>query len=101
MTGKRYLDVTANTTLDHVDVRVTGKDLAGQTVGVLDVESPKNEQTVELGLELDSVGLAHLPHHAQFASLTPDQARTLANDLEAAAVAAERDESMTSGRGRS
>ena len=93
---RRHLDVTAYTTLDHVDARAEGDGWTDDGVAVLDVESPRGEDGVSLGLELDPGG--HLPHHADYAALTPAQARTLAEALEEAAAAAERGESLTSGR---
>ena len=95
---RRLLDVTANTTLDFVDGRAAGVDWTDDGVAVVDVESPRDEEAVTLGLELDPADLDRLDHHADYVTLSPDQARTLAADLEAAADAAERGDSMTSGR---
>lgn len=66
------------------------------TVAILDVESPGDEGTVRVGLELDA-DVDRLPHHAAFVSLTPDKARLLAADLERVATAAENGETITSG----
>lgn len=96
---QRYLDVTAHTTLDYLTARAEGADWTDESVAVLDVESPRGKDTVTFGLELDPVGFENLAHHADYASLTPEQARTLASDLETAATAAERGEAMTSRRG--
>ncbi|WP_306059270.1 DUF6360 family protein [Natronococcus wangiae] len=96
---RRRLDVTAYTTFDHVDARAAGDGWVDEAVAVLDVESPRDERTVTLGLELDPGDLARLDPHADFVPLTPGQARVLAAELEAAADAAERGEAMTSGRG--
>ena len=95
----RRLDVTAYTTLDHVDARAEGDGWTDETVGVVDVESPEGESTVWLGLELDPTAAETVPPHADYASLAPEQARALAAALEEAATAAERGEAMTSGRG--
>ena len=95
----RHLDVTAHTTFDHVGARAEGDGWTDETVAVLDVTSPAGDPTVSLGLELDPSGTPNLPHHADYVPLTPDQARTLAAELEAAATAAEAGEAMTSGRG--
>ncbi|WP_459879194.1 hypothetical protein [Halorubrum gandharaense] len=46
---RRHLDVTANTTFDFLDVRVFGDDWETETVAVLDVESPRGEETVTSG----------------------------------------------------
>lgn len=96
---RRHLDVTANTTFDHLDVRVEGGDWSKEVVAVLDVTSPRDESNVTLGLELDPSDLECLPHHADYVSVTPEQARTLAAELEAAARAAENGDAMASGRG--
>ena len=96
---RRHLDVTANTTFDFLDVRLFGDAWETETVAVLDVESPRGEETVTLGLETDLAAHDELAPHADVVPLTPEQARTLADDLTAAADAAERGESMTSRRG--
>lgn len=95
---RRQLDVTAYTTFDHVDARAMGDGWTDEAVAVLDVESPRDERAVTLGLELDPVELEHLEPHADTVPLTPGQARVLAAELEAAADAAESGEAMTSGR---
>jgi hypothetical protein len=96
--NRRLLDVTANTTLDFVDGRAESADWTEEALAVLDVESPRGEETVSLGLELDPTDLEILGHHADFATLTPSQARSLAADLEAAAAAAEAGENLTTRR---
>lgn len=96
---RRYLDVTAHTTLDHLTVRAEGADWTDESVAVLDVTSPRDEKRVTLGLEVDPDGLDELPHHVDYLPLTPEQARDLALDLEKAATAAERGDAMTSRRG--
>lgn len=95
---RRHLDVTAYTTLDHVDARAEGAEWTDEAVAVLDVESPRGAETVSLGLELDHTSLAHLAPHADYITLSPDQSRTLAEALSEAALAAERGETLTSGR---
>jgi len=97
--GKRFLDVTARTTLDFLEARAEGDDWTDEAVAVLDVESPGEAELVELGLELDPSDTDNLPHHAQYVPLSPDQARSLAADLEDAADAAEAGERLTSRRG--
>ena len=95
---RRHLDVTAHTTLDHVDARAEGAGWTDEAIAVLDVESPRDERIVSLGLELDHTVLEHLAPHADYVSLSPEQARTLAGALEEAATAAERGRPLTSGR---
>ncbi|MGZ0747488.1 DUF6360 family protein [Haloparvum sp. AD34] len=103
----RHLNVTANTTFDHLPARATGDGWDVETVAILDVESPGEESpgdetdgdelAVRVGLELDA-DVDGLPHHAAFLSLSPTQARTFAGDLERVATAAENGETITSGR---
>ncbi|WP_430503657.1 DUF6360 family protein [Haloparvum sp. PAK95] len=93
----RHLNVTANTTFDHLPARATGNGWDAETVAIVDVESPGDEPTVRVGLELDA-DVDGLPHHAAFLSLSPAQARTFAGDLERVATAAENGETITSGR---
>lgn len=95
----RHLDVTARTTLDHVEAIAEGVDWTDEAVAVLDVESPAGRDVVRVGLELDPLEAGELPHHVQYVPLDPDQARTLAADLEEAADAAEAGEKLTSRRG--
>lgn len=103
----RHLNVTANTTFDHLPARATGDGWDAETVAIVDVESPGDaspgndspgdDPTVRVGLELDA-DVDGLPHHATFVSLTPAEARTFASDLERVATVAENGETTTSGR---
>ena len=95
---RRYLDVTARTTFDHLNASAEGDGWSEEAVAVLDVESPEGESTVTLGLELDPDNLDHLPHHVDYLTLTPTQARTLARELEEIAEAAEQGAAVTSRR---
>ena len=95
---RRFLDVTSRTTFDHLPARAEGDGWTRESIAVLDVESPRGEDQVELGFELDGSTEA-LPHHVDRVPLRPEQARALAADLEAAAAAAERGEAMVSRRG--
>jgi hypothetical protein len=79
----RLLRVNAYTTLDMVDAEATGHDFADRAVAVLDVTAPREDpDAVTLALELDNTDLAHLPAHADRVTLTPAQARAVADDLE-------------------
>lgn len=95
----RHLDVTADTTFDHLDARTEGDEWVNDAIAVLDVTSPADETTVTLGLELDPGDLVALPHHVDYVPLSTDQARTLAAELLDVARAAERGDAVTSRRG--
>ncbi|WP_058366975.1 DUF6360 family protein [Haloparvum sedimenti] len=90
---RRLLDVTARTTFDFLDARLRTATRETDAVAVLDVtrhrESPDE---VALQLEVDAADLAAtdgLSAHVDEARLTPAEARTLAEELAAAADAAE------------
>ncbi len=79
----RMMKVNAYTTLDLLDGRAEGADFTDEGLAVLNVTSPrKRPDEVTLQLELDPSDLDHLPAHADSVTLTPDQARTIAADLE-------------------
>lgn len=80
----RLLRVNAYTTLDMADARAIGHDFADEeALAVLNVTAPrKNPDHVELQLELDNSQLESLPAHAEKVTLTPEQAREVAADLE-------------------
>ncbi|WP_266076721.1 DUF6360 family protein [Haladaptatus caseinilyticus] len=91
----RVLSVTAFTTFDLVDAVAEGHGWTEEAVGVLNVKTPRSEGSpdeVLLQLELDNTELEHLPAHAETVSLSPEQARELAGELEryADSVAEER-----------
>jgi len=98
MQGRR-LDVTARTTFDYLGARAEGDGWTDEGVAVLDVESPPDDPRVVVGLELDPGDLDTLSPHVDRVPLTPEQARTLAAELEAVAAAAEEGEATTSARG--
>ncbi|KTG30630.1 DUF6360 family protein [Haloferax profundi] len=79
----RILTVNAYTTLDLVDGTAQGHDFDESAFAVLNVTSPrKSPDAVTLELELDGTQLDALPPHADRVSLSPDEARALAADLE-------------------
>ncbi|AFK19614.1 hypothetical protein E6P09_02100 [Haloferax mediterranei ATCC 33500] len=79
----RILKVNAYTTLDLVDGTAKGHDFEESAFAVLNVTSPrKNPDEITLGLELDGTQLDALPPHADTVTLSPEEARTLAADLE-------------------
>lgn len=78
----RLLKVNAYTTLDLVDATARGHDFEETGPAVLNVTSPrKNPDHVTFQLEVDNSHLDALPAHADEATLSPDQARTLADAL--------------------
>jgi hypothetical protein len=80
----RLLRVNAYTTLDTAEARAVGHDFPDEeALAVLNVTAPRKEPDhVELQLELDNSDLDALPAHAEKVTLTPEQARSVAADLE-------------------
>lgn len=79
----RILRVNAYTTFDLLDAVVEGHGFEEEALAVLNVTAPRNDPDhVELQLELDNTALEHLPAHAEKVTLSADQARTLAEELE-------------------
>ena len=79
----RIMKVNAYTTLDLLDGHAEGHDFEERAYATLNVTSPRRDPAhVSLQLELDSTELEHLPAHADGVTLTAEQARTLAADLE-------------------
>ncbi|KAB1197939.1 MULTISPECIES: DUF6360 family protein [Haloferax] len=79
----RILKVNAYTTLDVLEGTAEGHGFDESAFAVLDVTSPrKDPDAITLELELDGTQLDTLPPHADRVILSPDEARTLAADLE-------------------
>jgi hypothetical protein len=79
----RIMKVNAYTTLDLLDGEVEGHGFEEEAYGVVNVTSPrKNPDHVSLQLELDNTQLEHIDAHAETVRLSPEEARTLAADLE-------------------
>ena len=79
----RIMTVNAYTILDLLDGRAEGHGFEEEAFATLDVTSPRKEPNhVSLQLELDNTELEHLPAHADSVTLSAEQARTLAADLE-------------------
>ncbi|WP_396611412.1 DUF6360 family protein [Haloferax sp. S1W] len=79
----RILKVNAYTTLDLADGTATGHDFEESAFAVLNVTSPrKNPDEITLELELDGTQLDSLPPHADRVTLSPEEARKVAADLE-------------------
>jgi len=78
----RLLKVNAYTTLDLVDATARGHDFEESGVAVLNVTSPReNPDHVTFQLEIDNSHLDAVPAHADEATLSAHQARTLADAL--------------------
>ena len=87
----RILKVNAYTTLDLVDAYAEGHGFEESAYATVNVTAPRNDPDhVELQFELDNTELDALPTHADRADLSPEQARTLAADLETYAAKVER-----------
>jgi hypothetical protein len=79
----RLMTVNAYTTLDLVDAVAEGHDFEESAFATLDVTSPRQDPDhVSLQLELDNTQVEALPAHAETVTLTPEQARAIAADLE-------------------
>ena len=79
----RVMKVNAFTTLDLVEARAEGHDFEESALATLNVTAPRNDPDhVSLQLELDNVELDELPPHADSVTLSPEEARTLAADLQ-------------------
>ncbi len=79
----RLLTVNAYTTFEMIEGEATAHEFTESAYAVLNATAPrKNPDHVKLELELDNTQLEELTPHADRVRLTPDQARTLAADLE-------------------
>jgi len=79
----RVLSVNAYTTFDLLDAVAEGHGWTDEAMAVLNVTTPrKNPDEVLVQLELDNGSLGELPAHAETVSLSADEARTLAAELE-------------------
>jgi len=79
----RILSVTAYTTLDLIEGEAEAHEFTESAYAVVNATAPRKQPDhVKLELELDNAELEVLPAHADRVRLTPDQARTLAADLE-------------------
>jgi len=79
----RLLSVNAYTTLDLLDGEAEAHEFTESAYAVVNATAPrKNPDHVKLEMELDNAELEHLPAHADRVRLTPEQARTIAADLE-------------------
>jgi hypothetical protein len=79
----RIMKVNAFTTLDLIEGGAEGHGFEEEAYAVLNVTSPREDPDhVSLQLELDNTELEHLQPHADRVTLSAEEARTLAADLE-------------------
>mgnify|MGYP006273365955 CR=1 FL=1 len=80
----RILRVNAYTTFDLLDGVVEGHGFEEAALAVLNVTTDSREDPdhVELQVELDNTELSEVPAHADRVTLSADQARELAAELE-------------------
>ncbi len=88
----RILSVNAYTTFDLLDATVEGHGFEEELFAVLNVTSPRGEDHVELQVEADNTELDAVEPHADRVTLSPAQARELADELRSYADDAESDE---------
>jgi hypothetical protein len=82
----RVLKVNAFTTFDLLDASVEGHGFAEEAFATLNVRTARNApEDVSLELELDNTQLDSVPPHADRVTLSADEARTLAAELQQAA----------------
>jgi len=79
----RIMTVNAYTTFDLLDGVVEGHGFEEEALAVLNVTSPKkNPDHVSVQLELDNTQLDSVEPHADTVTLSADQAREMAAELE-------------------
>lgn len=79
----RIMKVNAYTTFDLLDGEARGHGWSDEALAILNVSAPReNPDHVSLELELDNTDLENLPAHADSITLSAEQARTLAAELE-------------------
>lgn len=92
----RLMKINAYTTFDLLDGEAKGHGWTDEALAVLNATAPReNPDHVSLELELDNTDLENLPAHVDRVTLSAEQARTLAAELEKHAArveAAEGDE---------
>ncbi|MCL7418067.1 MAG: DUF6360 family protein [Halalkalicoccus sp.] len=87
----RIMKVNAYTTFDLLDGEAKGHGWSDEALAILNVTAPReNPDHVSLELELDNTDLENLPAHADSVTLSAEQARTLAAELEKQADRVER-----------
>lgn len=87
----RLMKVNAYTTLDLADAVAKGHDFETESLAVVNATADREEPDyVRLQFELDNMTEDHLPAHMEEIRLTPDEARSIAEDLEKHASRVER-----------
>lgn len=82
----RVLKVNAFTTFDLLDASVEGHGFTEEAFATLNVRTAREApEEITLELELDNTELESVPPHADRVTLSADEARTLASELESAA----------------
>ncbi|MEM4780639.1 MAG: DUF6360 family protein [Halalkalicoccus sp.] len=86
----RIMKVNAYTTFDLLDGEAKGHGWSDEALAILNVTASREDPDhVSLQLELDNTDLEHLPAHADSVTLSAEQARTLAAELEKQAARVE------------
>ncbi|WP_254273093.1 DUF6360 family protein [Haloarcula marina] len=79
----RIMKVNAYTTFDLLDGEVEGHGFEEEALAVLNVTAPrKNPDHITLQLEMDNTQLESVTPHADTVTLSAEQARELAAELE-------------------
>ena len=79
----RIMKINAYTTFDLLDGEIEGHGFEEEALAVLNVTAPKkNPDHVSLQLELDNTQLDTVEPHADRVTLSADQAREMAAELE-------------------
>ena len=79
----RIMTVNAYTTFDLLDGEIEGHGFEEEALAVLNVTSPKKDPDhVSVQLELDNTQLESVKPHADTVTLTAEQAREMAAELE-------------------
>jgi len=82
----RVLKVNAFTTFDLLDASVEGHGFEEGAFATLNVRTAREApEAITLELELDNTELESVPPHADRVTLSADEARTLATELQTAA----------------
>jgi hypothetical protein len=82
----RIMKVNAFTTLDLVEGSVEGHGFAEEALATLNVRTAREApDVITLELELDNTEVESVPPHADRVTLSADEARTLAAELDEAA----------------
>ena len=79
----RIMRVNAYTTFDLLDGEIEGHGFDEEALAVLNVTSPKkNPDHISVQLEMDNTQLESVKAHADTVTLSPEQAREMAAELE-------------------